>query len=272
MSSALSSVPSLDTSCTTGPSTSGSPRGLRGVRRWGRRVAVLGVLTGTALLGVAGTAFAHVEVDPPAAAQGGSTKVAFRTPNEEADAATVKLEVSFPTDHPVPSVLTEPIPGWTATVEKTNLTTPIQTSDAKVTQAVSKITWSGGQIAPGQFADFTVDLESLPSDTDKLVFKAVQTYSNGDVVRWIDDSPAGGPEPEHPAPTLTLTKAASATDAAGAGAPPVANTTATGAGSSTGTAALTLGIIGTILGLLGAVLGGLALRRRGTTGAGTGSG
>jgi hypothetical protein len=36
------------------------------------------------------------------------------------------------------------------------------------------------------------------------VFKAVQTYGDGTVVRWIEDQPKGAPEPEHPAPVLTL--------------------------------------------------------------------
>jgi uncharacterized protein YcnI len=238
------------------PPPAGGPRGR--VAPLGRRIAVVTIAAAGGLLVLAGTAFAHVTTDPGTASQGGSAKVAFRTPNEEDAAATVKLEVSFPTDHPVPSVLVQPIPGWTATVEKTNLATPIKTDDGQVTQAVSKITWSGGQIAPGQFEDFDVSLESLPSDTDQLVFKAVQTYSNGDVVRWIDLTPPGGPEPEHPAPTLALTKGDDS-------AAPAATIAAPGPGpSSAGTAALTLAIIGAVLGLVGAVLGGLALRRRGT--------
>jgi uncharacterized protein YcnI len=243
-----------------------------------RRIAVVGAVTGLGLFAVAGTAFAHVTAQPGTATQGGNAKIAFRTPNEEDSANTVKLEVSFPTDHPVPSVLTEPVPGWTASVEKANLATPIKTDDGEVTQAVSKITWSGGQIAPGQFQDFSVSLESLPSDTDKLEFKAVQTYSNGDVVRWIDDTPAGGPEPEHPAPILTLTKAAPGdADAAPAAASPDPAASpsgggSSGGGSSGGGAALTLGIIGAVLGLVGAVLGGLAFRRGASTGTGTGTG
>jgi uncharacterized protein YcnI len=218
------------------------------------RAAIVTALTAGVLLTAAGTAFAHVTVDPGTAAQGGDAKIAFRTPNEEDSANTVKLEVSFPTGHPIPSVLVEPIPGWTAAVDKVNLAAPIKTDDGEVTQAVSKITWSGGQVAPGQFQDFDVSLEGLPSDTDSLVFKTVQTYSNGDVVRWIDTAPAGGPEPEHPAPTLTLTKAGDSDTATASPTP--------GSGGSGSTAAVTLGILGAVLGLIGAVLGGLALRRR----------
>ena len=39
------------------------------------------------------------------------------------------------------------------------------------------------------------------------MFKATQTYSNGEEVAWIEDTPASGEEPEHPAPVLKLTAA-----------------------------------------------------------------
>ena len=44
--------------------------------------------------------------------QGSYTKIAFRVPDEEDSAATTKLEVTFPTDHPVASVEVRPVPGW----------------------------------------------------------------------------------------------------------------------------------------------------------------
>lgn len=42
-----------------------------------------------------------------------------------------------------------------------------------------------------------------------MTFTAIQTYSNGDVVSWIQTSVKGAPEPDHPAPVLRLTKATS---------------------------------------------------------------
>jgi len=226
-------------------------------RRLAPRLLTIAALTGAGLLAAAGTAFAHVVVDPHTAPQGGDAKVAFRTPDEEDNASTVKLEVSFPADHPIPSVLVEPVPGWTASVQKVNLAKPIQTDDGQVTQAVSTITWTGGQIAPDQFQDFNVSLESLPTDTDRLVFKAVQTYSNGDVVRWIDVAAPGAPEPEHPAPTLTLTKN-----------PDDSATATAAAGSSGGAAGVVLGAIGVVLALIALVVALLSLRKRGARGSG----
>src|SRR5207247_10495700 len=107
-------------------------------------------------------------------------------------------------------------------------------------------------IKPGQFLEFPVALGSLP-DTDKIIFKVLQTYSDGSIVRWIDEPTTNGTEPEHPAPVLTLTKADSSPSAAAA-APVAAK------GGSDGTAR-TFAIVGAILGLLGLILGALALAR-----------
>ena len=49
----------------------------------------------------------------------------------------------------------------------------------------------------------------LPKNVNQLVFKASQTYSDGDVVQWIEPTVKGGAEPEHPAPVLKLGKASS---------------------------------------------------------------
>jgi Domain of unkown function (DUF1775) len=53
---------------------------------------------------------------------------------------------------------------------------------------------------------FDVFAAPLPK-ADSMQFKALQTYSDGAVVRWIEPKKADGSEPEHPAPTLKLTPA-----------------------------------------------------------------
>jgi len=108
-------------------------------------------------------------------------------------------------------VSTQPMPGWTVSVQKTTLAKPVATDDGDVTQAVSKITWTAtdGGLNPGEFDLFTISAGPLPTKPNKLTFKAIQTYSNGDVVNWIQQTVKGTPEPEHPAPTLTLTAAGS---------------------------------------------------------------
>ena len=158
---------------------------------------------------VAGSAGAHVTVNPQQATQGSYTKVAFRVPNERPDSGTVKLEVSFPTDRPITSVSVRPVSGWTVDVERTRLPTPVRAHGREISEVVSKVTWTGGTIRPGEFEEFDVSVGPLP-EAERLLFKALQTYASGEVVRWIEEPVAGGPEPAFPAPVLELTAASSA--------------------------------------------------------------
>ncbi len=68
--------------------------------------------------------------------------------------------------------------------EKSKLPKPIKSHGGELTEAVTTITWSGGKIEPGQFQEFDVSMGPLPDDTDQLMFKADQTYSGGEVVKW----------------------------------------------------------------------------------------
>jgi uncharacterized protein YcnI len=233
----------------------------------GLGVAVLaGVVAG---LGVGvGPASAHVTVNPREATQGGYAKLAFRVPNERDNASTVKVEVTIPTEKTaIASVSTRPAPGWTVSVERAKLATPLKVHDSEVTEAVSKITWTavaGNEIKPGQFQEFEISAGPLP-EVDQIAFKALQTYSTGEVVRWIEEPQAGQEEPEHPAPVLKLAKAG--TQAAGTGAAVVnANADLADAGSDDGTSGwyAAAGVAGLIAGLVGLAFGVLAWRRSGT--------
>jgi uncharacterized protein len=240
------------------------------------RAAAVGALAGSAVLLAAVPAFAHVTVQPGSAAKGSYSTVNFKVPNEEDSASTVKLEVNLPADHPIASVSIQPVPGWTAQVTKSKLATALKTDDGTVDEAVTKITWSGGKIAPGQFQQFPVSFGPLPDDVDALPFKALQTYDNGDIVRWIDIPQAGRPEPEQPAPTLKLTAAADdSTSATGAsGAVPAAD--AKGSSGSQAAAssssdrgdgtARALGVIGIAVGALGVGFGVFVWLRRNPAG------
>ncbi|MEU4118333.1 YcnI family protein [Kitasatospora sp. NPDC028055] len=240
-----------------------------------RRLAAVALTAAASVVALAGPAFAHVTVNPGSAAQGGYTAVDFRVPNESDTASTVKLEVNLPLDHPLASVRTLPLPGWTAAVEKAKLDKPIKVHGNDVNEAVSKITWTadpGTKIAPGQFQEFRVSLGPLPTDADSMVFKALQTYDNGDVVRWIDEAAAGQPEPAHPAPALKLTKAAdgdghgvsaSASPAAGAHGGSSDHAAASdGDAKSSDSTARTLGVVGIVVGVIGTAVGVLGLRRK----------
>ncbi|MFF5447406.1 YcnI family protein [Streptomyces sp. NPDC012888] len=172
------------------------------------RASFAAALAAGSVLVLSGTAFAHVSVQPVGeAAQGGYATVNFRVPNERDNASTNKLEISFPTEHPLSSAMPQDVPGWTVTVEKTKLDKPLSVHGKQIDEAVSKITWSGGKIEPGKFQQFPVALGKLPENSDELVFKAIQTYDNNEVVRWIEEPQEGGEEPQNPAPVLQLTPA-----------------------------------------------------------------
>jgi uncharacterized protein YcnI len=194
-----------------------------------------------AVLAIATPAWAHVTVDPSSAPKGAEITLGFRVPNEEGAADTVKVQIFFPSDHPVLGVDPEEAPGWTNQVHTAPLKPPVNTDDGPITSYVNEVDWSGGSIPPGHFQEFYVLAQQLPTTTNQVVFKALQTYSDGTVVRWIELTPPGGPEPDHPAPVLTLTAPAS------------------GTGTSSSSDSDTTALVAVILGATGLVLGGLAL-------------
>ncbi len=197
-----------------------------------RPAARLAVATGAAVTSVlllAAPALAHVGVSSSDASQGGYGKVTFRVPDER-DVATTTVEVALPADTPLASVSVKAQPGWTYATTTTAPTTPLSSDDGPVTSVVSTVTWTAtaGGIAPGSFDEFELAVGPLPK-TASMTFKALQTYADGEVVRWIEAAPAGGAEPEHPAPVLQL---AAATGEA-ATAAPAATTGSTTQGSTT---------------------------------------
>ncbi|MFF9312046.1 YcnI family protein [Streptomyces sp. NPDC014748] len=245
---------------------------MKAITRRTSRLVTVGALAGTAVLAVSVPAFAHVTVQPEgAAAKGGYAVVDFKVPNERDNASTTKLEVNFPADHPLASVMPQPIDGWKIQVTKSALAKPLEMHGKKITEAVTKVTWTadGKGIEPGYFQKFPLSLGALPEDTDQLVFKALQTYSNKEVVRWIEVQQKGQEEPDNPAPTLQLTAAADGHDAAApdataaADAKPAAQNTAS-AKSGTDTTARVLGVVGIVVGAAGVAYGVFAGRRRTT--------
>ena len=231
-------------------------------RALSRAAAVVAATTAGLLLFTI-PALAHITVSPSTAQQGSTTVLTFHVPNEESNAYTDKVDIQIPTDHPIAQLLAQPVPGWTITVKTVTLAKPLVTDDGQFTSAVSEVIWSGGRIAPGQFQQFSLSADPLPQGISQLTFKAIQTYSNGDVVRWIDLQQPGQAEPDHPAPVLTLTVGAAGTGgtaSTGSTTGTTAPTASVAASSSDGTArAIAAG--GAVIGLLGLVLAGLSWRR-----------
>jgi uncharacterized protein len=234
------------------------------------RLAATGALAASAVVVLSSPAFAHVSVQPEgAAAKGGYAVLDFKVPNERDDASTTKLEVNFPADHPLASVMPEPMDGWTVKVTKSKLDKPVEVHGKQITEAVTKVTWTadGKGVEPGYFEKFPVSVGALPEDTDELVFKAIQTYSNKEVVRWIEEQKEGEEEPETPAPVLTLSAASEdhhGSTAAEETSDKTENTAAESAApaDSSDTTARVLGVVGIVVGALGVAYGVLAGRRR----------
>lgn len=211
-------------------------------------VAAAGLL----LLAGAGAASAHVTVSPTTAAPGSYATLTFQVPTESDTASTTRLAVYFPTDTPLASVSVQPHPGWHFQVSTTKLATPITSDDGQVSEAVSRILWTADSpktaIAPGEFDTFSVAAGPLPAG-GTLTFKALQYYSDGSIVRWIDVPEAGQPEPDHPAPRLTIAANVEAPSAATSG------TSSTSGTSGSARVSLLLSILALALAGAGAIAG-----------------
>lgn len=185
--------------------------------RTARRSAAVGVLTLTAALALAGPAFAHAEVEadtPRALAE--NVTLSFVSEAESAGAGFTALRVVLPEGiAPGDVTLVDAPKGWTFKA----------TGDG--------YTLAGPKLAVGTDAAYKVEVRQLP-DAEEIAFKTVETYSDGEISRWIE-LPGGGAEPEQPAPVLKL-------GAAAPGATPVGpGPTASGTPTATPSAATSSG-------------------------------
>lgn len=143
----------------------------------------------TVALGVQ-PALAHVTVQPAEAPTGAFFKFVVRVPNERDDAATTRVTVTFPDN--LIFVSFQDVPGWDRRVEMRKLDEPLEAFGAQIDEVVGEVTWSGGSIEPGTFAEFPFSAR-VPEDETVLEFPAMQVYSSGEVVEWT--GPPGSEEP-----------------------------------------------------------------------------
>ncbi|GAA0471987.1 hypothetical protein Ade02nite_51550 [Paractinoplanes deccanensis] len=229
-----------------------------------KRSALVAATVAGLTVALAAPASAHVTVNPDTATAGGYAKVTFRVPNESDTASTTKVEVNLPADNPVASVSVKPVTGWDVATTVSKLSKPLEAHGAQITESISKITWtakSGSDIKPGQFQEFDVSLGPLP-ESGQMIFKALQTYSDGTIVRWIDEPATDGSEPEHPAPVLKLA-AAGATDTAAAAPTATATAVAEPAVDDSSDGPDAFGIAGLIAGVIALILALLAYAKAG---------
>ncbi len=233
-----------------------------------------GLLAAGALVAPAG-AQAHVSLHPNTIPAGASATLDVRVPGEQEGAYIKTVDVLFPQGFT--GVDYENVPGWSVKVIESKLATPIKEDGETIDSEVSQIVWRWvgplGKVENGQFVNFPLSL-AIPEDAagKPLEFRTVQTYSNGEVVHWIEPAL----DAEHPSPRINVTaKGGVIEDVAGAEAGPEAGQTpvSSSAAPSTPATAKTstgasegLGIVALILGALGLVvgLGAFASSRRKT--------
>ena len=213
-----------------------------------------------AVLVLAPTASAHVTLQPEEVTAGDFTRMDVRVPNERDNASTTKVEVRFPPGFLF--VSTEPVAGWNAEVSMRKLDKPVEQFGERITEEVDRVTLTAqgeaNAIGPGQFQDFGLSVGVPDKAGTTLKFPAVQTYSSGEVVRWI------GPEDaDEPAPLVQV----AAAEPEGGQAAAQQQAPAGGEDDDDG-GSNTLSIIALIVGIAGlaAGLAALFMRRRTTVG------
>lgn len=157
-------------------------------------------------IGFASLASAHVTVQPKEAPAGSYQVFTVRVPTEK-ESATTMVKVAIPDGVNVSRF--EPKPEWSYEVEKN--------ADGKMTS----VTWksAGAGLGATEFGEFRMQ-GKVKEDAKELVWKAYQTYADGEIVEWT-----GAADADKPASVTVVTAAAgdghgdshSAADASAAG-------------------------------------------------------
>jgi uncharacterized protein YcnI len=211
-----------------------------------------------AVLVLVPAASAHVTLQPEEVTAGDFTRMDVRVPNERDNASTTEVVVRFPPGFL--SVSTEPVPGWSSEITMRKLDKPVEQFGEQVTEEVDRVTLTAdgeaNAIGPGEFRDFGLSVGVPDKPNSTLRFPAVQTYSSGEVVRWI------GPEDaDSPAPLVRTTAA----EPEGGGSQAAQQPQQPAASEDDDDSSNTLSIIALIVGILGLGAGVAALiagRRR----------
>ena len=230
--------------------------------RRGAVALLVSVVAGAFAPAVAG---AHIQVTPSLVATDDPVKFTVVVPGEQEDSTTV-VDLKMPAG--LLPFSYEETPGWTRKL--------VMASNG----AVDRVVWTG-KLPKDGFVEFSF-LAGTPEKAGELVFKALQTYADGSVVRWI-----GEPKSDHPAPVVEVQKDAPRQNAGGesgsegASRPATAVATATPAATVETAAvvsdssdrdplAIALGAAGLLLGLI--ALGVSISARRGSPSRARGSG
>ena len=138
--------------------------------------------------GFASLASAHVTVQPGSVPAGSYQVFTVRVPSEK-DSSTTQVKVAIPAEVSVSRF--EPKPDWTYEVEKG--------AEDKIVSVTWKATGSG--LGATEFGEFRMQ-GKVADDAQELVWKAYQTYADGETVEWT-----GAPDADKPASVTAVTEA-----------------------------------------------------------------
>jgi uncharacterized protein YcnI len=142
-------------------------------------------------------AAAHVTIQPGEWEAGSFATMVVRVPNERDDAETTTVTVQFPES--IPSARFKPHPTCEREVQREELAEPVE----DLTERIVSVTWTCDPAIPADgFDEFGISLR-VPEDAqpgDEILFPAIQVYSSGEEVGWIDPDPEG----DSPAPRITI--------------------------------------------------------------------
>jgi len=143
-------------------------------------------------------ALAHVSVKPGEVGVGERINFSVSVPTEEED-PTIQVRLVLPEG--LQSITPFVKPGWNIELKKTG-----EGDEAKVIEII----WSGGSIPAEQKDEFVFSAQA-PAEETSLIWKAYQTYGDGDIVAWENspdvvqeytknNPPQEGQEDDHNAP------------------------------------------------------------------------
>ena len=170
-------------------------------------LAAEGVLGAAGVLVLASGALAHVTLEQKEAPVGAFYKAVLQVPHGCEGSATVALRVRIPQGYI--DVKPMPKPGWRLEVKRGAYAKPVSLRDAKVSEGVTEVDWSGGNLPDAYYDEFVLT-GTIGDDApagQAMYFPVVQECEKG-VHRWIEipaaGAPAAGGDPSEPAPALKL--------------------------------------------------------------------
>ena len=141
-------------------------------------------------------ASAHITLESQQTPVGSSYKAVLRVPHGCKGSATVAVRVRIPEGYldvkPVPK------PGWKLDVAKGKYPKSMSLRDSKVSEGVTEVDWSGGNLPDAYYDEFVLTgyiSDDLPAG-QTMYFPIVQECERG-VNRWIEIPAAESPQVDH---------------------------------------------------------------------------